>query len=263
MKLPLLRICLAGVFLASVFAIGARAQASSDTRSAIDGYSAAYTVAVGDNMALFVGEIQGPLEGGSESLYLRERGSGESVAAGRQEAPRPVGTPDSYSTGDLLYDGVKYVGVRMRLDLYRDEFSVTAPGSSYFGTIIDPDRFGFADLRGYRVVRIPPNRSDLSEGYYLRLNEFGPEVLKKESYEYNPIYREFSGPAIRYYVERNGVYHKVSRSKGSVLRLLRDERGGLDDFIRSRGINLRRDTDNALVLIAGEYERLRQMRLMP
>jgi hypothetical protein len=240
-----------------IFSIRVQAQTLSGT---IDDFSKGYLSSAGSNAALFNGEIQAPLPGGVESLYLRQRGSGERDEAGRELFPRQVSLNESFGVGDILYDGVKYVGVRMRLDLYRD-ILMASPGDSFIGAILDPSRLGYADLRGYRIIYIsadepPPYNTDFRPGYYLVLHDGPHEILRKERLEFNLSNYEFTGRTIYYYVEKDGAFHRVRARKGSLLSLLRDRRSELDRFIRAEGIDFRRDMERAIVLVVREYERL-------
>ena len=235
------------------FAVHAQAQTQ-----AITDYSENYVDNAGDNAALFAGRIQGQLAGNIESLYLRDRNNIEHDKFGGEAFPSPVSPLESYAMGDLFYDGVLYVGVRMRLDLYRDELVVAAPGNSFWGSVLSAERFGWADLRGYRIIHISERtyEGDLPEGYYLLLNDGRHEILKKETFQFNPLRREFADRRVRYYISKDGIYHSVGRRRGPVIRLFAEHGGELKRFIRTRRLSVRHDTDNALAEIVKEYERL-------
>jgi hypothetical protein len=220
-------------------------------------YSEQYTRVAGVHAALFNGRIQEQFARGLESIYLRDRGYVERNEFGDVISPVPV-TPDlSYVAGNLVYDGVLYTGVKMRLDLCRDELVVDS-GGSFFGVLLDPGRFGYAEMRGYRIIHQPAPGSgfDLPQGYYLQLNEGRYTVLKKERFLYNWLTKKFDQQSLNYYIEKDGRYHKVFRRKSSVLRLLREHRGELNRYIRSASLDVRHDTEQALVEIVREYERL-------
>ncbi|MDR2894654.1 MAG: hypothetical protein LBU97_04255 [Alistipes sp.] len=229
-------------------------------------YSEKYLRSAGDAAALFGGRMQTNLIGNLESIYLQERGAQRYDSDGIEIFPQPVSPLESFAVGNIVYDGVFYRGVRMRLDLFRDQLAISPPGGLIFGALIDPGRFGYADLRGYRIVRFPaPTRpDDLPEGYYLQLSGgdgggegAGRRVLKKEVFIFDDNYMEFTGRTIKYYVEDGeGVFRQIRRRKGSVLRLLRDRRAPLDRFIRAEGLDVRHDTERVLPLIVDEYERL-------
>lgn len=228
------------------------AEAVQAQTQAVFSYGGEYLRAAGDNAALYNGRIQAPMPDNIESLYLRDRGESD-----RGEIPVPVSPDASYATGNIFYDGVLYTGVRMRLDLCRDELVAAGPSGSVVGAVLVPDRLSWADVRGYRVVRPPAGTCDIPEGYCLQLHSGSFEVLKKESYEYSYSQMKFTNRSVRYYVVRDGVAHRVG-SKGSVLRLLKDRRAELDRFVRTGRPDFRRNADNAIVAVVREYERLTQ-----
>lgn len=98
-------------------------------------YSGEYVDAAGSNAALFVGRLQSVMPHGMNSLYLRERGVVERDQFGYELFPEPVPPTESFNFGDLFYDGVLYSGVRMRLDLYRDELVAVATDNLYYGAV--------------------------------------------------------------------------------------------------------------------------------
>jgi hypothetical protein len=217
-------------------------------------YSVDYLDATQGNAALFSGRVQQRLPGNYESLYLRQRDDTALDAWGGEIIPSPVPTADSYSVGDLLYDGVVYAGVRMRLDLYRDEMVVLAPGDSWYGAVVDPSRFGHADLRGYRVIA--SSGRSIPDGYYLQLHDGLIEVLKKETYLFDTSSMEFGNRSIRFYIKKDGVYHRVARRRGSILNIFDDRRSEISRFIRDNRLDFRRRTERALEMVSQEYERL-------
>ncbi len=222
-------------------------------------YATGYVNEAAGNTNLFYGRNQGELPRNMESMYLRERNSEKYDGFGLEELPVPVAPHESYSVGTIFHDGVLYPAVTMRLDLYRDEMVVTRPGGfGAYGTVIDPERFGWADLRGYRIIYLPPPvaGTDLASGYYQQLNEGRHRILKRERFLFDSNNFVFPSRTVHYYIEKDGVFHRVDRSKGSVLRLLRDQRRELNRYIRTNGIRVRRDMERAVVDIVAEYERL-------
>lgn len=217
-------------------------------------YSEEYLDAADGNAALFSGRIQSNMPGGIESMYLRSKYAVERDSFGEEIFPRPVPPTLSYDLGDIFYDGVLYSGVKMRLDLYRDELSVVPTEIMFLGAVLEPGRLGYADLRGYRIVTSPSE--DLPGIYYLQLHDGPNRVLKREFFGFDRGKGEFVGRTIRYYIGKEGVWHNVGRRRGKVLRVFRDRGDELRRFIRAQMIDVRRDTENALVEIVKEYERL-------
>lgn len=220
----------------------------------IQRYSEQYVKQGQENIALFNGKLQGIMPRNMESLYLREREYALTNKFSAKEMPRQVGPTASYDSGDVFYDGVFYSGVSMRLDLYRDELVVAPESVLSFGSVLQVDRFGYADLRGYRIILSPSK--NLPGTYYLQLHDGPNEVLKKESFALNSQQSAFEFRTVRYYVKKDDIYHSVGKKKKEVLKLFDDRRDELRLFMRTNRINIRRNTENALVEVAKEYERL-------
>lgn len=273
-KLPIYPIA-AAMFVALLCSGPARAQSESvPTRvrtqvppepqpipAVIARFAADYVRETGADATLFYGKHQGVMPFLMESMYLRERNSEVRDDRGVELFPRPVPLTESYALGDIFHDGVFYPGVMMRLDLYRDQMVVAPPGAlSALGILIDPERFEWADLKGYRIIHLPAPvaKTDLPSGYYLQLNHGQHRILKKERFELNSNRNALDRRILRYYVEKDGVFNPVARTKGSVLSLFKERRGELKRFIRARGIRVRTDTERALVEIVYEYERLNE-----
>ncbi len=256
----MIRKLLLSLFLAGSLApVILHAQSVSDpaVQEAVDRYSVNYFSETQGNAAVLNGKVQAPMPGSMVSLYLRERGFVERDAWGNEIYPQPVAPTESFATGDLLYDGVKYVGIKMRLDLYRDEFMVMTSENSLYNAILAPDRFGWADLLGYRVIYIPEGSPlNLPKGYYLRLHEGDHDILRKETFDFSLNRMEFVNRSLRFYVEKDGIYHPVKRTRGSMLRLFRDRRRELDRFLRENRIDIKRNFEESVVRIVREYEHL-------
>jgi hypothetical protein len=217
-------------------------------------YSEEYLRAANGNAALFSGPIQANMPGSIESMYLRQRGTVERDSHGDEIFPQSVTPIESYDLGDILYDGVLYSGVKMRLDLYRDELVVVPSEIMFMGTILNPERVGYADLRGYRIVTSPS--ADLPGVYYLQLYDGTHQVLKKEKFEFTKNQARFTGRLLRYYIEKDGLFHRVGKRKGLILKVFKDRRDEVRSFMRTHRTDLRRDTEGAIVEIVKEYERL-------
>ena len=250
------------VFLAFVCAawggmLFAQPPPGARSESQLEAYSEYYRDSADNEAALFSGKVQQPVARRTESLYLRQRGVVVRDAWGNAAYPEPVLPLESYSEGTLLYDGILYKGVQLRLDLHRDELVVLAP-SRINGIILESERVGYADLRGYRNIHIRPGnpKYNLPGGYYQILYSGGIEVLKKETFQYHTSENAFVNRVVRYYIEKEGVYHRVDARKGPVLRLLKEHRVELKRFIRQAGIVFRNDPEKAVETVAAEYDAL-------
>lgn len=234
----------------------AQSQIDSDTGGFLEYYAGYYQNTYKDQAVLFGGKVQQPLTRRTESLYLRDRLLRELDETGRERFPTPVPARDSYGEGSLLYDGVFYTGLSLRLDLYQDELVVRTPNEVY-GVILDPTRVGYAEFRNYRVEYIPAEQQgDLpTHGYYQVLHDGTLRVLRKEFLEFNRLEERFVHRTVRYYIQKEGAVYRVRPRKGSILKALGGHRREMDQFIRRYG-DLKQDMDQALVQIVSEYERL-------
>lgn len=218
-------------------------------------YAGYYQDSVSMRATLFTGQIQELVAPHQESLYLRERGFRQLDSWGNETYPEVIPTLESYSAGTLVYDGIRYTDVLMRLDLLRDELVVLSP-PGVNGIILEPNRVEYAEFHGYRVFYIPPGSSVLPSGYYAETYSEGIRVWKKESYEYHLSERSFINRSVKYYIEKEGEVFRVKNRKGSVLRVLANHRRELDQYIRQYNINFRQNMEASITVLAAEYDRL-------
>lgn len=173
----------------------------------------------------------------------------------------PYLVSDTYETGELSFEGILYQNVKMRLDLNREELTILSPDNR-LNIILPSDRVDYANLRGYHIFYhytdntkgCPPN------GYYLKLHDSGLKVLERQTsvlfqtIKDGEIESSFAN-TVRYYVLKEGVYYNV-KSKGSVLKVLKDRKAELGRFIRREKLDFKRGTEKAIVEVVREYERL-------
>ena len=256
MKKFFLFACLScGIFLPGK--IYAQSSPDAGLENRVTEYAAYYLDSTGMQAALFSGKVQLPVTPRTESLYLRERGFKEMDDWGYEITPKVLPPQESYAPGTLRYNGITYPGVWMRLDLYRDQLDVLTP-NKLNGIVLDPLLVGWADFHGYRSIYIPANSPEyrLPEGFYQLLFSGGHQVLKKETYGFNQTEQAFVNRKIRYYIEKDGRYHSVKGRKGAILRVLREHRRELDRYIRQNNIDIKQNTEQAIVTLVARYEAL-------
>ena len=59
---------------------------------------------------------------------------------------------EKYVPGDLSFEGILYKGVKMRLDLYRNELLLLSPDNRY-NIVLPSDRVDYAEFHGYPIFR--------------------------------------------------------------------------------------------------------------
>lgn len=247
------------LFSALAGSLFAQENRGAEIETLLKQYSVYYLDSVSNQASVFSGKVQQPVQRRTESLYLRERGIKVTDSWGQESYPVPLPPLESYSAGTLLYDGTFYENVQMRLDLYRDELVLLTP-NRISGIILEPERTGYADLRGYRNIYIRPGDAKyrLPAGYYQIVYSGRREVLKKETFQYNLSDNTFVNRSISYYIEKDGIYHRVKGRKGPVLRVLREHRREIDRSLKQAGISFKEDPENAIRWTMTRYDELNQ-----
>jgi hypothetical protein len=165
----------------------------------------------------------------------------------------------SWTSGDLHYDGVLFKNVEMLYDLYLDELIVQ----------------NFAITNNLRLVKQKVKEFRLLHHQFIYL-ENTPGQVSREGF-YDQLYHgelavlakrkkviEVSRNATldtkflqedQYYLLKDGVLFPV-KSKGSVLKLLKDKKSEVLQFMRKEGILFRQNPEQAMVLIAGYYDQI-------
>jgi hypothetical protein len=163
--------------------------------------------------------------------------------------------------GELMFGGISYANVRMRLDTYRDNLLAAPPGGGY-EVILPPEEVGYAVIHGYHVFYHRPDsiKGSPPQGYYMLLYDGGCRVMARALC----TMREVSSGgtttgwfryATRYYVVKDGVCHTVS-GKGALLKLFPAHRRELSRFISGEGLNFRRNAEGSIVSVVKYYEQL-------
>lgn len=216
-------------------------------------YSRYYVKTAENNTSIFSGKIE-PAPRNGQSMYLRPKSSKDRYGSG--DALKPIPSALTFGEGSLLYDGVFYDGLMLRFDFIRDAVSVLSPASNA-SILLEPSRFEGADFHGYHIIA-HDGSENLQQGYYLELHGGEFRALKKERYYYDESLRQFTIRYLDWYIRMDGKYTKVSRSKSSILKVLKKHRRELDRYVRDNRIDVRNDMENAVVMLIAEYERLEQ-----
>ena len=171
---------------------------------------------------------------------------------------------EKYGPGDLSFEGILYKGVKMRLDLYKNELLLLSPDNRY-NIVLPSDRVDYAEFHGYDIFyRYPDERSgNLSEGYYLRLHEGKCTVLGKWSCILSKTIKDMQvdesfDQSVKYYIRKEGVYYTV-RSKGSVLKVLKSKKKELARYIKRRKLDFKHAPEEAIVAVVRQYEQLNEI----
>lgn len=163
--------------------------------------------------------------------------------------------------GEVEYDGLRYAGVRLRLDLNRDELMVLHPNGLYH-VLLQSDKVGYANLHGYhiRYFESDGQKGTPPRGYYLYLYEGQCQLIERQSCILVETTKDRTvegsfRKSIRFWILKDNVYYPV-KSKGSVLKVFDSHRRELNQYIRQQKLDFKHDTDWAIEAVIREYERL-------
>jgi len=178
----------------------------------------------------------------------------------------PYLVTDQYVKGALSYDGIFYPDVAMRIDLFKEELITFSP-NNFYSIIVENNKVDSLFLHDKKIIYFDPAKQNesLAPGYYIQLYD-GPicSLLKKEKclmlekYVDMTIEREFKND-IKYYIKKDGTYYTV-KSKGSVLNVLKSHKKELKQFIKHQKLNFKESTDEAIVAVLQQYEKMTQVK---
>ena len=168
-----------------------------------------------------------------------------------------------YVSGRLSYNGVVYPKVSLRWDLYRDEFIILSPAN--YNIVLSSENIDFAEIYGYHIFHLHPDSiaGCPPAGNYIRLHS-GDDYLLLEKLT-NTMYREENVQKNRYvyyfdlssefYLQKNGIYHKISNRK-TLLKTLETHRRELRRYINARDLRYKLDAEKMVLEVVKEHEKL-------
>jgi hypothetical protein len=218
--------------------------------------------------------LSGPLRAQQTVIheYLQRAALSALLYTGKEDMRYPgmKGHPymdtEQYREGTLLFDGRLYPGVLMRLNTHTDELVLASPDRRY-AVALPSDRIGYARLPEYTLLyRHEADKDSLRQGLalpagiYACLYEGACQVYKREVRYRNREIKDMQAEWIftlqtRFYIFKDGIYHPVS-SKSSVLKLFKDKKKELNQFIRLQALDFRDDKAHAIATLAAHYESL-------
>lgn len=198
--------------------------------------------------------------------YMQQSGGSSALYYGNEYEgyPRTTNHPFlkdiQFEKTQLSYQNVVYPEVWLRLDLNRDELIVRSP--TLREIVLFPQKVDFAILHGLHVFYFQNDSLPgcPSGGYYILLYSGKCKVLEKinapllEKTTTNRLdrYFEFSS---QYYLFLDGKYYNI-KGKNGLLNVLQPYKKELKQFISSRKLSLRNQSEQFLIQTIGEYERI-------
>lgn len=232
----------------------AQTEARADTQVLINEYAQKYTESAKDFAVIFNGLDQPKLIKNIKSAYLRKKGYKEYDGWESETYNLESLANGAFDEGQLLYDGVLYSKISMRLDLYTNELMVLTPNITY-RVVLDPGRVEYADFNGYHVIYISPDSEiKLQEGYYQQLYAGKSSVLRKESFSLDRQAGRLANWSKRYYICKDGISYRV-KNKKAVLKVFKSHKKELERYIKDMNIDFK-NIESALPVIVEQYDKL-------
>ena len=249
MKLKSLLIALLPGICSFFFSIQKTTAQNSDSLNsfypkAINNARAVYHQAFGDQKGLY--------NGGRYTEYLYKFKEGDPYF----NMPQP-------EAGSVLYDGIQYDSVLMRYDEIADELVI-----NYYTEriqLLKPkvERFSFFNANFIQIEKDSLSNNLISSGFYNLLYKGKICLFKKEiktiseSTSTNVELQSFVEQKDYYYIKREGKYYSI-KSKNELIDLLSDRKNEVKEFMRTNGLNFRRDRQNMLTQTIAYYDRLKK-----
>lgn len=244
------------LFLASSITAFGQTGSSSLNDNNLNKSIGAYLEAMGDHAVLYNNAWNVSTIGiNVQSMFLRPKGFVELDEWGKVTLPRPyTDLRQSYTVGELIYNGVRYSDVRLRLDQYRDVLFVLG---QTIEITLDPSKVEHALVQGYTIRYINPLNSELAlnKGYYQVLYQNEYTVLKKTTFTFSVDENKFKEMKHGYYVIKDGRVSQVFK-KRDIGKALNITNKSINSIARENGLSFKFDNEfeRAVIFIVRTFE---------
>ncbi|HWD90137.1 MAG TPA: hypothetical protein VG367_18545 [Mucilaginibacter sp.] len=171
----------------------------------------------------------------------------------------------TWSLGEVTYDGFEYKNVPMMYDIYKDVL-VALLYNHFSAYTLLTERVSNFSFSGHRFVRVNADglvndKSGITTGFYDQLYGGRTEVLAKRvktiqnSTNQTLALETYFIEANDYYVKKGGVYYKVS-GQGAFLNVLKDKKPELQKYMKDNGFKFRTNPELAMARLAAYYDQI-------
>ena len=186
-----------------------------------------------------------------------------------QEFTRPAeGHPffesDTWEEGTVWYDGEDYRNIAVMYDILHDELVIEHYDQKGYMVKIKvlQSRINRFSLLGHTFVRIQQDAAgNFREGFYDLLYDGGSRVMVKRKKTFteevdntNTVKIIFSTHN-QYFIEHGGRYYQV-KGRASIMRVLKDKKRPLSQYIRKEQLNFKERREHDLVKLAAFYDQI-------
>ena len=171
----------------------------------------------------------------------------------------------SWEPGEVTYDGIVYKNVPMMYDVYKDIVVVLLYNKfSMFNLLSNRvHNFSFSNHYFIRIDadQINNEEAGLTTGFYDLLYEGKTWLLAKRKKTIQNSSNAIAGTETNfiasneYYLKKGNVYYKIG-SKSSVLKIFKDKKRELQQYLKQNSINYSENTEDAMIKMASYYDQL-------
>ena len=179
-----------------------------------------------------------------------------------------IGTPfffsEDWEEGQVFYNGELYERVLLRYDLLTDKLIVEHKGHGEIELI--SEKIKYFQMAGHTYIRWDDkaaNKSVIRSGFYDVIYNGTTKVFVKRlkvteerietQYSMTLTFKEKNTIII----SKKGAYYVIG-NKSSALKVFEDQKSALKKFISQNKIKYRKNREEALIKIAGQYDQLTQ-----
>ncbi|WP_074491224.1 hypothetical protein [Mucilaginibacter polytrichastri] len=166
--------------------------------------------------------------------------------------------------GTVTFDGYTYSKVPMLYDVYKD-LLVVQLYNNFSRYTLAGERVASFDLEGHHFVYIAAdtvsNNTTFASGYYDQFYGGKTEAVARYTKTMqnqssgNEIETYFTPTKRQFYIKKGEGYYPIS-SMGDIVNLLKEHKKELQQYIKSNGIDFKRDPEKAMAGIATYYDHL-------
>jgi hypothetical protein len=188
--------------------------------------------------------------------YLTDAGEHALVFMGREHEKYPIHYANhpwlhspEFVKGTLYYNGVKYTGIEMKLDLYRNEL-VISPSNAPFSIVPEPGLVDSALLNETQIRYFAIPMGGMPAGYAVMLHNGNNRLYQKhrlilrDVVESGKLITRFEILKSYWLVNESGV-SRISRVS-DLNRHFPDQRRLIRTFLKSNQLNFRRNPEQTL-----------------
>lgn len=183
--------------------------------------------------------------------------------------PHILGLPffnenNDWHIGSVAYEGVTYQNVPLRYDIYKNEAVILHyNGVSPLYLIQDKvERFGWDNNNFINIKTGQAAAANLTPGYYRAIYTGPSKILGKYKVELQSVVGNIGSLTAgefrhikRYNVWVDNAYVEFKTAK-DLLSILKNKRKELRQYVKTNGINLKENPEEAMAILATEYDRI-------